>query len=125
MALLALASPAGAADKPWSVRTAESLLARHPDPTRLDSAQPKWEYTHGLLLDALWRVGEATGEERYRRYVELYYDSMIDGDGGISTYRLDEFNIDRVEPGKALVALHGQVSAEKYRLALERLLKKK
>ncbi len=119
--VLALAGLAGAAEKPWSVRAAETVLARHPDPTRLDSEQPKWEYTHGLLLDALWRVGEATEDPRYRRYVELYYDSMIDGDGRISTYRMEEFNIDRVEPGKALLALYGQVHAEKYRLALERL----
>ena len=119
--LLALAGLAGAAEKPWSVRVAESILTRHPDPTRLDSEQPKWEYTHGLLLDALWRVGETTGDPRYPRYVELYYDSMIDGQGGIATYRPDEFNIDRVEPGKALLALYEQVRAEKYRLALERL----
>ncbi len=120
-AALALAGCAAAAEPPWSVRAAGSVLARHPDPTRLDSEQPKWEYTHGLVLDALWRVGEQTGDERYRRYVELYYDAMIDGQGEIRTYRLDEFNIDRAEPGKALLALYGQVRAEKYRLALERL----
>lgn len=120
-AALALTGCAAAAEPPWSVRAADSVLARHPDPTRLDSEQPKWEYTHGLVLDALWRVGQETGDERYRRYVELYYDAMIDGQGEIRTYRLDEFNIDRVEPGKALLALYGRVRAEKYRLALERL----
>jgi len=60
-AALALTGCAAAAEPPWSVRGADSVLARHPDPTRLDSEQPKWEYTHGLVLDALWRVGQETG----------------------------------------------------------------
>ena len=45
--------------KPWSVRMADSEIARHPDPMTLDSEQPKWEYTHGLVLKAILAVGSA------------------------------------------------------------------
>lgn len=109
------------AEPPWSVRMADSVLARQPDPLRLDSEQPKWEYTHGLVLEALLRVWEKTGDERYRKYVQAYYDGMLDGQGQIRSYRLEDYNIDRLNPGKALLTLFTQTREEKYRLALARL----
>jgi unsaturated rhamnogalacturonyl hydrolase len=107
------------AEAPWSTRMADSVMALHPDPLLLDSDQPKWEYTHGLLLDAVLRVWQRTGEEKYLKYVDAYYDSMIDAQGRIRTYSLDEFNIDRINPGKALLVLYEKTGKQKYRKALD------
>jgi unsaturated rhamnogalacturonyl hydrolase len=125
IAVVGLALPAGvvqaAEARPWSVRVADSVIARHPDPMTLDSEQPKWEYTHGLVLKAILAVGERTGDARYERYVRLYYDGMIGRDGVIRTYDASEFNIDRINPGKPLFTLYRQTKDPKYKLALDRL----
>jgi unsaturated rhamnogalacturonyl hydrolase len=119
--LLALGGTAGAADAPWSVRMADAELARHPDPKTLDSTAPKWEYTHGLTLKGIAAVGERTKDEKYWKYVLAYYDQMIDKDGKIATYDLEEYNIDRINPGKLLFAVHRKTGDAKYRKALDQL----
>jgi unsaturated rhamnogalacturonyl hydrolase len=106
---------------PWSVRVANSVIARHPDPMTLDSEQPKWEYTHGLVLKAILEVGQATGDPRYEKYVRAYYDGMIGAEGAIRTYDASEFNIDRINPGKPLFALYRKTQDAKYKQALDRL----
>src|SRR5205823_2678467 len=47
-----------------------------------------------------------------------YYDGMIDGDGRIRAYKLDELSLDRINPGKALFALYDKTHDEKYRKAI-------
>lgn len=119
--LLALAATAGAADAPWSVRMADAELARHPDPKTLDSTAPRWEHTHGLTLSGIAAVGERTKDEKYWRYVLSYYDQMIDQDGKIRTYDLEEYDLDHINPGKLLFAIHRKTGDSKYKKALERL----
>jgi len=102
--LLALGGTAGAAEAPWSVRMADAELARHPDPRTLDSAAPKWEYTHGLTLKGIAAVAERSKDDKYWKYVLSYYDQMIDQDGKITTQAVAEYNIDRINPGKLLFA---------------------
>ncbi|HET9317330.1 MAG TPA: glycoside hydrolase family 88 protein, partial [Vicinamibacteria bacterium] len=121
LALAHAAAGSAAESKPWSVRMADSEMARHPDPMTLDSEQPKWEYTHGLVLKAIQEVGQKTGDPRYAKYVRAYYDGMIGPDGAIRTYDASEFNIDRVNPGKPLFALYRETKDPRYRQALDRL----
>jgi len=105
----------------WSVRMADSEMQRHPDPLRLDSEKPKWEYTHGLVLKAMLEVWQRNRDDRYWSYVNGYYDRMIGADGGIQTYVLEEYNIDRINPGKPLFLLYEKTGQEKYKKAIERL----
>jgi unsaturated rhamnogalacturonyl hydrolase len=112
---------AAAASQPWSVRMADAEMARHPDPMRLDSPEPKWEYTHGLVLRSILEVYRRAGDEKYLKYVRAYYDGMIDAEGKIRSYSLEEYNIDRVNPGKPLFLLYEKTGEEKYRKALSLL----
>ena len=99
----ARAQPGG---KPAYIQMADSVIARHPNPLTIDAVQPKWEYTQGLVLRGIFAVGEKTGDPRYFDYARKYYDEMIDVDGKIRTYVLEEYNIDRINPGKALFSLY-------------------
>jgi len=107
--------------KPRYVQMADSVIARAPNPLILDSAEPKWEYTHGLVLKSVFAVGEKTGDPRYFDYAKRYYDEMIGADGSIRTYVLEEYNIDRINPGKALFSLYEKTKEEKYLKALQLL----
>ncbi|HXH90240.1 MAG TPA: glycoside hydrolase family 88 protein, partial [Thermoanaerobaculia bacterium] len=105
----------------WSSRMAESVMKRTPDPLLLDSDKPKWDYTQGLVLKAMFDLAQRTGDERYRKYATAWYDGMIDADGTIHGYRLDEYSLDRINPGKPLFALYEKTHDEKYRKAIETL----
>src|SRR5262249_38266403 len=83
---------------------------------------PRWEYTPGLLLKAVLDAYDRTGDERHWRYVQAYYDGMIDAQGSIKGgYLKGDYNLDRVNPGKPLFSLHPRTREGKNRLALDRL----
>jgi len=103
----------------WSVRMAESVIQRHPQPWLLESpSEPKWEYTYGLVLKSILDVWEKTDEQKYFQYVESYYEYFIDDSGRILTYRPEEYNLDRINSGKPLFRLYAETGKVKYQKAL-------
>jgi len=107
---------------PWSARMADAVMKRTPDPLWLDARDaPRWEYTAGLVLKAMFDVAQRTGDERYWKYATAYYDGFVNADGSIRTYVKDDYNIDRINPGKPLFLLYEKTKDEKYRKAIELL----
>jgi unsaturated rhamnogalacturonyl hydrolase len=82
----------------------------------------RWHYEHGLVLQSIYAAAPA-GEkgEEIRRRVRAMYDTKIGDDGSIASYRADEFNLDQINPGKALFDLYAATGEEKYRKAIETL----
>ena len=78
---------------------------------------PKWDYTSGLLAYSLLQLDSRLCEERYQPYVEKLIGSFIEPDGTIHRYKLDDYNIDHVTPGKAVLKLYGLTGDEHYRKA--------
>lgn len=107
----------------WAVRTAKSVMQRTPDPLGLDEAggRQRWNYTQGLMLQAILAVGQRTGDSRAVDYVERYYGRLVRDDGSIEGYRPHVFNIDHVNPGKTLLRLHKLRPQPRYRAALDLL----
>jgi unsaturated rhamnogalacturonyl hydrolase len=111
-----------ASEEPMYERMAMSDMERHPEGWTIDFyTKPKWEYTHGLMMTALDKVYDKTGEEKYLDYIKNFADFMISEDGTIKTYKKSDYNIDRVNPGKFLIELYKETGEEKYRLAIEEL----
>ncbi|MFZ2493801.1 MAG: glycoside hydrolase family 88 protein, partial [Thermoanaerobaculia bacterium] len=115
----AIPKPAGT----WSARMAESEMKRTPDATMVDARDGKarWEYTPGLVMKSIFDVAQRTGDPRYRSYARSYYEGFIAPDGTIRGYNKDEYNIDRINPGKPLFLLYEKTKDEKYRKAIELL----
>jgi unsaturated rhamnogalacturonyl hydrolase len=104
----------------WSTRMADAVMKRDPDASKVDGN--RWEYTPGLVMKAMFEVAQRTGEDRYFNYAKSYYDTFIDADGTIrGGYNKDDFNIDRINPGKPLFFLYAKTKDEKYRKAIETL----
>lgn len=82
---------------------------------------PKWVYDFGVEakgLEALWL---ATGDRRYFEQIKKGIDAFINDDGTIKTYKVDDYNIDQVRMGCAVLLLY-QVTAEaKYKKAADLL----
>ena len=98
-----------AADAPWSVRMAQSEMARCPQAWQLDFVKkPKWGYCHGVVLGAMLNLYDAYGDERYRDYAVQFCDTMVHDDGSIETYRPSELSLDRINTGKIFFRIYEQ-----------------
>jgi unsaturated rhamnogalacturonyl hydrolase len=95
----------------WSVRMANSAMQRH----RLLSR--KWEYESGVVLLAIKKVWQKSGDQKYYDYIKNNIDEFVDPDGGIRTYRLEEYNLDQINEGKLLFFLHETTGDERYKKA--------
>ena len=103
-------------------KMAVSDMKRNPEPWTIDfQKKPKWEYTHGLMMSANLALYQETGKEIYFDYVMQYADMFIGEDGSILTYKLSDYNIDRVNPGKFLLELYKITGEESFLLAINRL----
>ena len=108
--------------KPWSVRMAESEMARNPESWQLDfQSGLKWDYCHGLELGAMLDVYDRYGDEKFYRYALAYADTMVNADGTIKKYNLQDYSLDRVNSGKFLFRIYEQTKDPKYKKALDLL----
>jgi unsaturated rhamnogalacturonyl hydrolase len=109
---------AGAQAQPatWSVRVASSVMRRSPA-----AVYEKWDYTAGLMLLALQRVGESTHDPKYSAYIRASIDSLVHSDGTIATYASSEYNLDQINEGRALLTLYDQTRNARYARAADRL----
>lgn len=113
-------------DSPTSlaVRMAESEIARNPSPTNLDgipAGKVKWNYTTGLELLAIRDAGEAWERPDFVAYADRYFDTIVQSDGSVLTYRKEKFNLDHICPGRALFGLYTRTKEPRYRQVLDTL----
>lgn len=102
------------------VRMADSEMKRNPESWMLDfSKTPKWNYCHGLELQAILQVWQKTGDAKYYDYAYEFADTMVDSVGQIKTYKPEEYNIDRVNSGKMLFPLYEKTKEERFRKAID------
>jgi unsaturated rhamnogalacturonyl hydrolase len=112
-------SPSTESKDPWWKKMADSDMKRNPDPTMLDFAKsPRWNYTNGLVCLAVQEVWKETRDTTYFNYGKKYADEMIDEDGSIKTYKVSDYNIDKVNSGKILFDLYAETKNAKYEKAI-------
>ncbi|MCE7064508.1 glycoside hydrolase family 88 protein [Dyadobacter sp. CY326] len=105
---------------------ADSFMARHKDSILVGkNTFTRWDYEQGLMLKAIEKVWLRTGEGKYFEYIRKDIDQYVDKDGNIRTYKFDEFNIDNIPTGRALLTLYQQTqpNKEKYKKAADLLWK--
>lgn len=73
-----------------------------------------WCYEDGCLYRGLITLHEATGEKRWLNHLTRLVDAQVDADGGLADYRITEFNIDNILPGRALLYLHRLTGDQRY-----------
>jgi unsaturated rhamnogalacturonyl hydrolase len=81
----------------------------------------RWDYTAGVVLAAVERVGLARRDEAMLTYVKANMDRWVKPDGSIETYRPDEYNLDHIAPGRVLFGLYERTNDERYRKAADLL----
>lgn len=105
----------------WSIRLADAEMARRGDSLNFGGSDPKakWQYTTGLFQKSLLDLWQATGDVKYRDYAQNVMDSFIAADGSIRSFKMTDYNLDNINPGKVLLRLYELTGEEKYRLAAD------
>jgi unsaturated rhamnogalacturonyl hydrolase len=105
----------GATPLQWSVRMADSETHRLGDSRAWrPGRRVKWDYTSGLFTLSLLRLNEAVPTPRYVDFTKDTIGSFITPDGNIQGYKITDYNIDNVAPGKTVLALYQLTQEERY-----------
>jgi len=110
---------------PWAKRIAESFVLRHPGYVTYDSMSPnqRWNYEQGLMLVALRRMWSHTNDQRYFDFIKGNVDQFVEESGSIKTYKYEDFNLDNIAMGRALLTVFEATKERKYKSAADTLRK--
>lgn len=108
----------------WAERIAKTVMLDYPDMWRMEDADKiKWAYSKGLLGDAFLALWKETGNKAYFDYAKAYADTMINDEGIIYGYKLEDYNIDNINPGKLIMSLYEETKDERYLTVVHTLRK--
>ncbi|QSW88588.1 glycoside hydrolase family 88 protein [Flavobacterium endoglycinae] len=108
----------------WSEKTALTILNKYPKAWQIDGTEkPKWDYKMSLTLSAFEKLYQQTKDKKYLNYIKEYADELIDSNGNILKYDINEYNIDYVNPGKLLFNLYEITKDKRYQTVIEQLRK--
>ncbi len=108
-------------NQPLSARLADTLMNRiwlEDDGTPVGIPR-NWTYEQGVQLKAVEQMWYATGDPKYFNFIKRGMDFWFDKDGKLTGYDLDEYNIDHVTPGRAILTLYRVTNNEKYKRSAE------
>jgi unsaturated rhamnogalacturonyl hydrolase len=106
----------------WSVRMADSEMERRADSLAWkERGAAKWDYTTGLFTLSLLKLNERVNDPRYVAFAENTIGSFIATNGAIHGYKLEDYSLDNINPGKTVLALYLLTKEERYKLAADRL----
>jgi len=98
----------GATPLEWSVKMAKSEMDRrggtlfYPDPAA------RWDYTRGFLSQSLIRLGQRLHDPAVTDFGARIVESFVTPEGGIATYKLEDYNVDNLPPGRGLLLRYEQ-----------------
>src|SRR5882757_3602412 len=102
LTLLIIASlkAAKAQEQPLSQKMATTAMKLWKDSTA------KWAYEQGVVLRGVEEVWMQTGDKKYFTYIQNYIDALIDKDGVIKNYKIDDYSLDNILCGRDLLMLY-------------------
>lgn len=104
-----------------SEKVAATTINLWKDSFALDGKPAKWTYDMGVILKAMEDLWYKTGDVKYFNYIQKQIDFFVKDDGAIKTCKFEDFNIDNVCNGRALMTLFKVTNNEKYWKAATKL----
>lgn len=105
----------------WSVKMTDNVMNQYDSLVYyLNPTKVKWEYDYAFLGQAIDRLGDI--DSKYSQYMAGYIDYFVNEDGSIDKYKLSDYNIDRVNPGKNVITLYKRTGEDKYKRVIEQLV---
>ena len=101
-----------------------SEMQRQPKSYLLDfSNRPKWSYVMGIELEGMLDTYLRYGDQKIMDYCKLYTDTMINEQGEIRGYNLQDYNLDNIRTGHFVTRMYQQLPEEKDLKAMQMLMK--
>ena len=94
----------------WAAKFAETIMAG----TKDVAGGAKWTYDEGVVLRGIEELWYQTADGRYFKYIQTSMDRFVDKQGGILTYKAEDYNLDNVLCGRLLLLLYKVTNQEKY-----------
>jgi unsaturated rhamnogalacturonyl hydrolase len=104
----------------WSVRMANSVINRSDSLIYYVDRNPKWAYDVAFLGMAIDRLGNI--DPKYSKYMEDWVKYFVRPDGSIIDYRNEEYNLDRIFPGRNVMTLYQRTHEIRYKYALDNFI---
>jgi unsaturated rhamnogalacturonyl hydrolase len=101
-----------------------SFIVQFPDTVayKTEAKSYNWNYEQGLILEAFHRMWKLTSNQKYYSYLKKNIDYYIEPDGEIKTYKIGDYNLDNIAPGRQLLHLYSETKDDKYFKAAEKLI---
>jgi len=107
-----------------AIRFAESEMQRFPEAWQLDhGTRLYFGYSQGLGCLAMLKMWKQTNDTKYLDYVVNWADTLINDKGEIHKYKVETYNIDYINSGKVLFDVYEQTGDNKYKRAMDRLIR--
>ena len=104
----------------WAERIAKSEMVHNPELWMTDGVKkPKWDYTQTLVARALLNVYQHSGDTAMLNYVVRFADFFVNMDGSIKTYKISDYNLDKVGGGNFLYLLNEIKPEPRFMYAVE------
>jgi len=97
-AQLSVSAAAGA--QPWSARACETMIERSPHVLR-----GHWAYDNGFVLMGCQRVAQKNNYPRFEEFVKRTVNDLVNLDGSIKGFALEEYNLDNLNMGRILFSV--------------------
>jgi unsaturated rhamnogalacturonyl hydrolase len=104
----------------WSLRMANTVIARSDSLIYYVDRNPKWAYDVAFLGMAIERLGKYN--VRYSDYMEDWVNHFVQKDGSVTDYRPGEYNLDRIFPGRDIFTLYKKNRNPEYKIALDNFI---
>jgi unsaturated rhamnogalacturonyl hydrolase len=101
----------------WSIRMANSVMARHDSLMKMDAPKIRWQYDVSFVGQAIDKLGGV--DPKYSEYMETFINYFVQEDGSVLHYKPSDYNIDRINPAKNVITLYKRTGEQKYRDAIE------
>ncbi|HOM41462.1 MAG TPA: glycoside hydrolase family 88 protein [Bacteroidales bacterium] len=107
-------------DLKWSVRMANSVMKQADSLIHYVPGKPKWAYDVAFLGMAIDRLGNI--DRKYSKYMEDWVNYFVRDDGSVIDYTIDEYNLDRIFPGRNVLTVYKRNPLPKYKIALDNFI---
>ncbi|MCP9770224.1 glycoside hydrolase family 88 protein [Lacihabitans sp. LS3-19] len=117
-----LVSQFGIAQKPYSQQMADAFMAWYPDSIVVKPrVKSTWDYEQGFMLKALEKVWHRNADAKYYEYILADMNRFVNEDGSMKTYKIEDYNLDNINSGRALLMIshQSQQKKEKYKKAAD------